>query len=44
MRIEAEASRRHAASVTPEAIAERRAKVQERGRVQSHGGSGGGRA
>ncbi|MEW6268726.1 MAG: enoyl-CoA hydratase [Thermodesulfobacteriota bacterium] len=43
MRIEAEASRKHASAVTPEAIAARRAKVQERGRAQSHGGSGGAR-
>jgi enoyl-CoA hydratase len=35
MRIEAEASRKHASAVTPEAIAKRRATVQERGRKQS---------
>ncbi|HEY8516121.1 MAG TPA: enoyl-CoA hydratase [Candidatus Binatia bacterium] len=40
MRIEAEASRAHASRVTPEAIAARRAKVQERGRAQSSGGGG----
>ena len=39
MRIEAEASRKHASAVTPDAIAERRASVQERGRAQSRGGS-----
>jgi enoyl-CoA hydratase len=38
MRLEAEASRRHVSSVKPEAIAERRAAVQERGRSQSRGG------
>jgi len=41
MRVEAEASRKHASAVTPEAIAARRANVQERGRAQSRGGSGG---
>jgi enoyl-CoA hydratase len=39
MRLEAEASRRHVSSVKPEAIAERRAAVQERGRSQSRGGA-----
>ena len=38
MRIEAEASRKHASAVEPGAIAERRAAVQERGRTQSRGG------
>lgn len=38
MRLEAEASRRHASAVKPEAIAQRRAAVQERGRSQSRGG------
>jgi enoyl-CoA hydratase len=38
MRIEAEASRKHVSAVTPEAIAKRRAAVQERGRAQSRGG------
>jgi len=42
MRIEAEASRRHASAVTPDEIARRRASVQERGRAQSRGGDGGG--
>jgi len=37
MRIEAEASRKHASAVTPDAIARRRAAVQERGRAQSRG-------
>jgi enoyl-CoA hydratase len=40
MRIEAEASRKHAGAVTAEAIAQRRATVQERGRAQSRGGGG----
>jgi enoyl-CoA hydratase len=40
VRIEAEASRKHASAVTPDAIAKRRASVQERGRAQSRGGSG----
>ena len=40
MRIEAEASRKHASAVTPEAIAKRRATVQERGRAPSRGGDG----
>lgn len=42
MRIEAEASRKHASAVTPDAIAKRRAGVQERGRAQSRGGGSGG--
>jgi enoyl-CoA hydratase len=37
MRMEAEASRKHASAVTPDAIAQRRASVQERGRAQSRG-------
>lgn len=41
MRLESEVSRQHASRVTPEVIAARRAKVQERGRAQSLGGSGG---
>jgi enoyl-CoA hydratase len=40
MRIEAEASHQHASAVTQEAIAKRRAMVQERGRAQSRGGGG----
>jgi enoyl-CoA hydratase len=40
MRIEAEASRKHASAVTPDAIAQRRATVQERGRAQSRGDGG----
>ena len=40
MRIEAEASRQHAGAVTPDAIAQRRATVQERGRAQSRGDGG----
>ena len=40
MRIEAEASRQHASAVTPDAIAQRRATVQERGRAQSRGDGG----
>ena len=40
LRLEAEASRRHASAVTPDAIAGRRATVQERGRAQSRGGGG----
>jgi enoyl-CoA hydratase len=36
-RIESEASRAHARAVTPDAIAERRRTVQERGRTQSRG-------
>lgn len=39
LRMEAEASRKHASAVTPDAIAKRRASVQERGRAQSRGSS-----
>ena len=37
LRLEARASRAHSARVTPRAIAERRAKIQDRGRSQSRG-------
>ncbi|MDJ0789536.1 MAG: enoyl-CoA hydratase [Myxococcota bacterium] len=40
MRIESEAARRHAASVTKEQISERRQGIQERGRSQASGAAG----